>query len=90
VAAGTFVRPNPYRSGEWFIDPTLAGGLKPATDPANLTEAGGAIGGTSDGDLPALVDPNGDAGATVIAGIRENATKINAILAALRAGGFIV
>lgn len=56
---------------------------------ADLTEASGAIGGTSDGDLTALVDPSGDAGASVIAGIRENATAINGILAALRAAGII-
>lgn len=59
----------------------------PQTAIADLTENSGAIGGTNDGDLPALVDPAGDAGASVIAGIRENAAKINAILAALRAHG---
>lgn len=49
-----------------------------------LTENTGAIGGTNDGDLPALVNPAGDSGASVIAGIRENSTKINAIIAALK------
>lgn len=56
---------------------------------AALTENSGAIGGTNDGNLPALVDPSGDAGATVIAAIRENATKINAILTALKAAGIM-
>lgn len=60
-------------------DDTLAA----TTVPAALTENSGAIGGSSDGDLPALVDPSGDAGASVIAGIRENATKINAIITLL-------
>lgn len=60
-------------------DDTLAA----TTVPAALTEGAGAIGGSNDGDLPALVDPAGDAGASVIAGIRENATKINAILTLL-------
>lgn len=55
----------------------------PAGGVAVLTEDGGAIGGTNDGDLPALVDPNGDAGASVIAAIRENAAKINEIAARL-------
>lgn len=48
-----------------------------------LTENSGAIGGTNDGNLPALVDPNTDAGATVIAGIRECATKINTLVNAI-------
>lgn len=48
---------------------------------AALTEGGGVIGGTNDGDLPALVDPAGDAGASVIAGIRENAAMINKLVA---------
>jgi len=56
-------------------DDTLAA----TTVPAALTENAGAIGGVSDGDLPALVDPAGDAGASVIAGIRECATRINAL-----------
>jgi hypothetical protein len=53
--------------------------LAATTVPAALTENTGAIGGTNDGDLPALVDPNGDAGASVIAAIRENSTRINTI-----------
>lgn len=48
---------------------------------ADLTENSSAIGGTNDGDIPALVDPAGDSGASVIAGIRENATMINALRA---------
>lgn len=58
-------------------DDTLAA----TTVPAALTEGGGAIGGTSDGDLTSLVDPAGDAGASVIAGVRENATMINTLIA---------
>lgn len=65
-------------------------------DSAALTENSSAIGGTNDGDLPALVDPGGDSGASVIAGIRENATKnnelstkVNAILAALENVGIV-
>lgn len=57
-------------------DDTLADGLTSVA----LTEASGAIGGTSDGDLTALVDPAGDAGASVIAGIRECATAINTLI----------
>lgn len=48
---------------------------------AALTENSGSIGGTNDGNLPSLVDPGGDSGASVIAGIRENATMINACVA---------
>ena len=62
-------------------DEAYAGGAAETLDP--LTENAGAIGGTNDGDLPALVDPAGDAGASVIAGIRENAEKINKIITAL-------
>lgn len=65
-------------------------------DAAALTENSGAIGGTNDGDLPALVDPAGDSGASVIAGIRENATainalttKLNAVIAAAEAAGIL-
>lgn len=47
--------------------------------PSALTENAGAIGGASDGDLPALVDPAGDAGASVIAGVREVATRANTL-----------
>lgn len=60
-----------------YFNPDLAAGQAAFTDPAALTENGDAIGGTNDGNLPALVDPNGDAGATVIAGIREVATGVN-------------
>lgn len=65
-------------------------------DATALTENSGAIGGTNDGDLPALVDPAGDSGASVIAGIRENSTaintlttKLNAVLAALEGVGIL-
>src|SRR3990167_8796022 len=60
-------------------DDTLAA----TTVPSALTENGAAIGGTSDGDLPALVAPAGDAGASLIAGVRENATMINTIITLL-------
>lgn len=52
---------------------------------AALTENSSAIGGTNDGNLISLVDPSGDSGASVIHGIRENATKINEIAAKLNA-----
>lgn len=52
---------------------------------ATLTENSGAIGGTNDGNLPALVDPSGDSGASVIAGIRENAAMINKLHADITA-----
>lgn len=69
---------------------------------AALTENSGAIGGTNDGNLPALVNPSGDAGASLIAGVRENAaminklvadvtelrTQLNAEIAALKTAGF--
>lgn len=57
----------------------------PAATASTLTENSGAIGGTNDGDLPALVDPAGDSGASVIAGIRENATMINSLVADVQA-----
>jgi len=54
---------------------------------AALTENSGAIGGTSDGDLPALTGtPAGTDAAIItalIAAVRENATKLNAVIAAL-------
>lgn len=53
--------------------------LSATTVPAALTENSGVIGGTSDGNLPALVDPSGDAGASVIAGIREVAERSNTL-----------
>lgn len=56
---------------------------------ADLTEGGGSIGGTQNGDITALVDPAGDSGASLIDGVRENSAKINGILAALRAAGII-
>lgn len=52
---------------------------------AALTENSTTIGGTNDGNLITLVDPSGDSGASVIHGIRENATKINEIAAKLNA-----
>jgi hypothetical protein len=65
-------------------------------DAAALTENTAAIGGTNDGNLPALVDPSGDAGASVIAGVREVAAghnalvaKFNTLLAALEGAGIL-
>lgn len=49
---------------------------------AALTEGAGAIGGVQDGDITALVDPAGDAGASLIDGVREVAVKVNALAAA--------
>lgn len=77
MAAPTTLTDNTGLSGTH--DDTLAA----TTVPAALTENAGAIGGTNDGNLPALVDPAGDAGASVIDGIRENATKVNAIITLL-------
>lgn len=66
----------------WIVIPHLW--IAGTTLPTALTENAGAIGGSSDGNLPALVDPAGDAGASVIAGIREVATQCNSILALLQ------
>lgn len=53
---------------------------------ADLTENAGAIGGTSDGDLPDLSTP----GATVnTAAVRELAERVNEIQAALRTVGVL-
>jgi hypothetical protein len=53
---------------------------------ADLTEDGGAIGGTSDGDLPDLSTP----GAVVnTAAVREVAERVNALQAALRTVGVL-
>lgn len=49
---------------------------------AALTENGGALGGVQDGNITALVDPAGDAGASLIDGVREVAAKVNALAAA--------
>jgi hypothetical protein len=53
---------------------------------AALTEDSGAIGGTNDGDLPALTgSPLGTDAAIItalIAAVRENAAKVNALIAA--------
>lgn len=45
--------------------------------PADLTENSGAIGGSNDGNLPTPVDPAGDAGASLIASVRELAARSN-------------
>jgi hypothetical protein len=65
---------------------TLAAASGAAAAIDDLTENGGAIGGTSDGDLPDLTTP----GAAVnTAAVRELAERSNAILAVLRATGLI-
>lgn len=56
---------------------------------AALTENSSTIGGTNDGNLPALVDPAGDSGASVIAGIREVATRCNSLRTALVTAGIL-
>lgn len=53
---------------------------------ADLTEDGGAIGGTSDGDLPDLTTPSAAANT---ASVRELATRINALQAELRTMGVL-
>lgn len=58
-------------------------GSRIALTAAALTENSSSIGGTNDGDIPSLVDPSGDSGASVIAGIRECATMINTIISNL-------
>jgi len=73
---GNIVALTDNTGGSGTHDDTLADGLTSVA----LTEGGGAIGGTSDGDLTALVDPAGDSGASVIAGIRECATAINTLI----------
>lgn len=65
---------------------TLAAASGAAGAIADLTEDGGAIGGTSDGDLPDLTTP----GAVVnTAAVRELAERVNEIQAALRTAGVI-
>jgi len=65
---------------------TLAAASGAAAAIDDLTEDGGDIGGTSDGDLPDLTTP----GAAVnTASVRELAEAVNAILAVLRTTGII-
>ena len=65
---------------------TLAAASGAAAAIADLTEDGGAIGGTSDGDLPDMTTP----GAVVnTASVRELAEAVNAVLAVLRTAGII-
>jgi hypothetical protein len=63
--------------------PALIGG---STTIADLTENSGAIGGTNDGDLPDLTTPSAALNA---ASVRELATRVNEIQAALRATGVL-
>ena len=65
---------------------TLAAASGAVTAIADLTENSGAIGGTSDGDLPDLTTPSA-AGNT--AAVRELAERVNAIQAALRTVGVL-
>jgi hypothetical protein len=53
---------------------------------ADLTEDGGAIGGTNDGDIPDLTTPSA---ALNTAAVRELATTVNTLLASLREAGII-
>lgn len=59
----------------------LYGSARDPQSVVSLTEAGGAIGGTNDGDLPSLA---GVADANVSAAIREVAAKLNELIAALK------
>jgi hypothetical protein len=63
--------------------PALIGG---STVIADLTENSGAIGGTNDGDLPDLTTPSAALNAE---SVRELATRVNEIQAALRATGVL-
>ena len=65
---------------------TLAAESGAVTAIADLTENSGAIGGTNDGDLPDLTTPAADINT---ASVRENATRINEILAVLRTVGVL-
>ena len=61
-------------------------GLAAGTAVADLTEDSGAIGGTNDGDIPDLTTPSA---ALNTAAVRELATTVNALLAALRTAGIL-
>jgi hypothetical protein len=65
---------------------TLAAASGAAAAIADLTEDGGAIGGTSDGDLPDLTTPSA---ALNTASVRELAERVNEIQAVLRTAGII-
>ena len=65
---------------------TLAAESGAVTAIADLTENSGAIGGTSDGDLPDLTTPAADINT---ASVRELATRINEIQAVLRTVGVL-
>ena len=65
---------------------TLAAESGAVTAVADLTEGAGAIGGTNDGDLPDLSSPDA---AKNTASVRERATRINEIQAALRTVGVL-
>jgi len=65
---------------------TLAAASGASAAIADLTEDSGAIGGTNDGDIPDLTTP----GAAVnTAAVRELATRINELQAALRTAGIL-
>lgn len=65
---------------------TLAAASGASSAIADLTENSGAIGGTSDGDLPDLTTPSAAANT---ASVRELAVRINEIQAALRTAGIL-
>lgn len=63
--------------------PALIGG---STVIADLTENSGAIGGTNDGDLPDLTTPSAALNAE---SVRELATRVNELQAAMRTTGVL-
>lgn len=71
-------------TGEELIVLAASSGASDAVN--DLTEDGGAIGGTNDGDIPDLTSPSAALNAE---GIRELATMVNTILEALRTAGII-
>ena len=65
---------------------TLAAASGAVSAIADLTEDGGVIGGTNDGDLPDLTTPDATLNA---AAVRELAVAVNTIFEALRTAGVI-
>lgn len=82
IETGGKIVPNSGTQASHIADPAAMAALTSAA----ITENGGAIGGTNDGNMPALVDPSGDAGASVIAAIRELAVALNEVRADVAAG----
>lgn len=86
ATAGQIYKADGAGSGAWT---DLA-----ATDPANLTENSGSIGGTNNGDLPNISTVSATyTQAEVVAirdAVREVAAKLNTLLTNLRSAGHIV